>query len=249
MSRKLLVTVFTLGLGWASCSYAHLPAYEGERIRHDNHFTRGGFAEPVRGECDIRAVGSTDPNAGSANIYLGVGNTPPNFFCAFVAQDDWSFEYPLDIIESSRTPSPDPETLGIPIEEGYIPCSPTNPNPFQCPREIRNPMNGSTVKLPGRCIDVGQPDDPAGSPGPDGKYHCALLPGAPRPRTSSALFSTLTGRKDVDWAVYKYKSIYGQQPIVGAPQVPACRENIDTYVSFAYAGPLGMKDAHWQRSI
>ena len=64
---------------------AHLPAYEGERVRNDNHFTQEGFAWPVRGECDINAVGPTDEEAGSANIYLGPGNTPPNFFCAFTS--------------------------------------------------------------------------------------------------------------------------------------------------------------------
>lgn len=225
-------------------SYAHLPAYEGERVRNDNHFTNNGFAEPVRGQCDINAVGPTDPDAGSANIFLGPPNTPPNFFCAFTSQDDWSFDFPLDIINSSRTPSPDPSTLGLDLEEGYIPCNPQNPNPFQCPREIVNPLQpGQTIQLPGQCVDLGQPGDPAASPEPDGQYHCALLPGAPRPRTSSVLFSTLTGVKDVDWAIYRYDPVYSEVPIVGAPQVPACRETIRSFVSFAYAGPLGMNDA------
>ena len=72
-----------------------------------------------------------DDDAGSANIYLVPGNIPPNFFCAFTSQDDWSFEFPADIIESTRTPAPDTNTVGQPLEEGYIPCSPVNPNPFQ----------------------------------------------------------------------------------------------------------------------
>jgi len=219
---------------------AHLPAYEGERVRNDNHFIKEGFAEPVRGECDMTAFGPTDPNAGSANIYLGEGNTPPNYFCLYASQDDWSFDYPIDIIESTRTPSPNPEDLGIALEEGYIPCAVDSPDPFQCPRQIRNPMDGSVVNLPGKCIDSGQPD---GIESPDGNYHCALLPGSPRPRTSSVLFSTLTGRDDVDWAVYKYDPIYGEQPIVGAPQVPACKETIYSFFTFAYAGPLAMTDA------
>ena len=241
ISRLALVApVLFVAVGTAT---AHLPAYEGERVRHDNHFTENGFAWPVRGECDVTAVGPTDPNAGSANIFLGPGNVPPNFFCLFTSQDDWSFDFPLDIIESSRTPAPDSRDVGLELEEGYVPCSPGNPNPFQCPREIRNPLDGSVISLPGECVDVGQPDDPAAADGPDGQYHCALLPGSPRPRTSSALFSTLTGAKDVDWAVYKYQPVYGTQPIVGAPQVPACEETVDSFPTFAYAGPLDMVDA------
>ena len=225
-------------------SYAHLPSYEGERVRNDNHFIKEGFAWPVRGECDINAVGPTDVNAGSANIYLGPGNVPPNFFCAFTSQDDWSFEFPIDIIESTRTPAPDPGTLNQPLEEGYIPCSPANPDPFQCPRQIANPAQpGQAIRLPGQCVDLGQPGDPAASPEPDGEYHCALLPGSPRPRTSGVMFSTLTGPHDVDWAVYRYDPAYAEVPIVGAPQVPACKETINSFVSFAYAGPLGLKDA------
>ena len=222
---------------------AHLPAYEGERVRNDNHFVKNGFAEPVRGACDITAFGATDPKAGSANIYLGEGNVPPNFFCAFTSQDDWSFEYPVDIIEISRVPAPDPTTLGQELEEGYIPCSPVNPDPFQCPRSISNPQDGSVINLPGQCVDLGQPDDPAASDYPDGEYNCALLPGAPRPRESSVLFSTLTGPKDVDWGIYKYDPVFEEQPIVGAPQVPACKETLNSFVTFAYAGPLDMLDA------
>jgi hypothetical protein len=223
---------------------AHLPAYEGERVRNDNHRTEEGFAWPVRGECDITAVGPTDVNAGSANEYLGFPNIPPNFFCAFTTQDDWSFEAPADIIESSRTPAPDPRTIDQPLEEGYIPCSPANPDPFQCPRQIADPTRpGQVIPLPGECVDLGQPSDPAASPDPDGIYHCALLPGAPRPRTSSVLFSTLTGVDDVDWGVLRYDPAYAEVPIVGAPQVPACDESIRTFVSFAYAGPLGLTDA------
>lgn len=224
-------------------AFAHLPAYEGERVRNDNHFIKEGFAQPVRGACDISAFGATDPDAGSANIYLGEGNFPPNFFCLYAAQDDWSFESPADIIEVTRTPSPDPETIGQPLEEGYIPCSEQNPNPFQCPRIIRNPTNGDVITLPGKCVDLGQPDDPAGVDGPDGRFHCALLPGAPRPRTSSVLFSTLTSSRDVDWAVYQYEPAYGEQPVVAASQVPACRENIGVYVTHAYLGPLSLRDA------
>ena len=242
-STKFLILLFiTAVMGRASL--AHLPAYEGERVRNDNHFTEEGFAWPVRGECDINAFGPTDVNAGSANIFLGPGNVPPNFFCAFTAQDDWSFEFPLDIIESTRTPAPDPTTLGLPLEEGYIPCNPGNPNPFQCPRQIADPTRpGEVIALPGQCVDLGQPDDPAASPLPDGNYHCALLPGSPRPRTSGVMFSTLTGSDDVDWAVYRYDPVYAEVPIVGAPQVPACKETIKSFVSFAYAGPLGLKDA------
>lgn len=235
----VIACVFT-----TNAAHAHLPGYEGERVRNDNHFTDNGFAWPVRGECDITAVGPTDPEAGSANIYLGFPNVPPNFFCAFTTQDDWSFEHPIDIIESTRTPGPDPTVLGQALEEGYIPCSPSNPDPFQCPRQIANPMQpGEVIKLPGQCIDSGQPGDPAASPDPDGEYHCALLPGAPRPRTSAVSFSTLTGRDDVDWAIYRYDPVYAEVPIVGAPQVPACKETIDSFVTFAYAGPLGLIDA------
>ena len=238
----LILLAITAVMGRAG--YAHLPAYEGERVRNDNHFTEEGFAWPVRGECDINAVGPTDIDAGSANIYLGPGNIPPNFFCAFTAQDDWSFEFPLDIIESTRTPAPDPTTLGQPLEEGYIPCSPFDPNPFQCPRQIADPTRpGEVIQLPGQCVDLGQPGDPAASPVPDGNYHCALLPGSPRPRTSGVMFSTLTGSDDVDWAVYRYDPVYAEVPIVGAPQVPACTETINSFVSFAYAGPLSLKDA------
>lgn len=243
IKKSILGVVAISSLILSASLFAHLPAYEGERVRNDNHFTKNGFAQPVRGNCDITAVGATDPNAGSANIYLGVGNTPPNFFCGFTSQDDWSFENPVDIIESSRVPSPDPTTLGLALEEGYIPCEPLNPNPFQCPRVIRNPMDGSSIPLPGQCVDLGQPDDPAESDTPDGAYHCALLPGAPRPRESSVLFSTLTGPKDVDWGVYKYDPVFDEQPIVGASQVPACKENLTSFVSFAYAGPLDMVDA------
>jgi len=241
MNRRLLRMFLPLPLSLMTlAAFAHLPAYEGERVRNDNHFIKEGFAEPVRGGCDINGYGPSDPNAGSANIYLGGENTPPNFFCLYTSQDDWSFERPVSIIESTRTPSPNPEDLGLELEEGYIPCSPGNPNPFQCPREIRNPMNGNVIALPGQCIDTGQPE---GEPGADGNYHCALLPGAPRPRTSSVLFSTLTGPNDVDWAVYDYNPAFAQQPIVAAPQVPACAETLHSFVSFAYAGPLGMKDA------
>ena len=223
---------------------AHLPGYEGERVRNDNHDTQEGFAWPVRGECDITAVGPTDPDAGSANEYLGPLNVPPNFFCAFATQDDWSFAYPAEIIDSSRTPAPDPRSIGQPLEEGYVPCSPANPDPFQCPRQISDPTRpGQVISIPGECVDLGQPSDPAASPDPDGVYHCALLPGAPRPRTSSVLFSTLTGADDVDWGVYRYDPKYAETPIVGAPQVPACTESIRTFVSFAYAGPLGLTDA------
>ena len=242
--KKSILTAIIISFTFLSSNLlAHLPAYEGERVRNDNHFIKNGFAEPVRGKCDITAVGPTDPKAGSANIYLGLGNTPPNFFCGFTSQDDWSFDSPVDIIETSRVPSPDPTILGLALEEGYIPCSPASQNPFQCPREIKNPMDGSTINLPGQCIDSGQPGDPSASPYPDGEYHCALLPGAPRPRESSVLFSTLTGSKDVDWGVYKYDPVFAEQPIVGASQVPACKENLKNFVTFAYAGPLGMRDA------
>ena len=228
----------------ANAALAHLPGYEGERVRNDNHFTDDGFAWPVRGDCDINAVGPTDINAGSANIYLGPPNVPPNFFCAFTSQDDWSFEFPIDIIESSRTPAPDPRDLGQAVEEGYIPCSPNNPDPFQCPRRITNPIPpGGVIQLPGECVDTGQPGDPSASPDPDGVYHCALLPGAPRPRTSAVSFSTLTGHDDVDWAVYRYDPVYAEVPIVGSPQVPACKETLNSFVTFAYAGPLGLEDA------
>lgn len=227
----------------ASVASAHLPAYEGERVRNDNHFTTQGFAWPVRGACDVSGFGASDENAGSANIFLGPENTPPNFFCLYAAQDDWSFDYPVDIIESSRTPGPDPTMLGQPLEEGYIPCSPFNPNPFQCPRQMSDPRQpGVNIDLPGECVNLGQPDDPAASAEPDGNYHCALLPGSPRPRTSSVLFSTLTPY-DVNWAVYRYDPAFAEQPIVGSPQVPACRENLHSFVTFAYAGPLDMIDA------
>jgi len=228
----------------SGAAVAHLPSYEGERVRNDNHFTTEGFAWPVRGECDITAFGPTDPNAGSANIYLGPENIPPNFFCAFTTQDDWSFDFPVDIIEATRTPAPDPTTIGQPLQEGYIPCSPVNPNPFQCPREIADPTQpGSSIPLPGACVDLGQPGDPSASPLPDGEFHCALLPGTPRPRTSSVLFSTLAGVRDVDWAIYRYDPAYAETPIVGAPQVPACKETIRSFVTFAYAGPLDLTDA------
>ena len=237
-------------LTMSSMTLAHLPAYEGERVRNDNHFTTGGFASPVRGKCDINADGPTDRNAGSANIYLGPGNTPPNFFCGFTSQDDWSFESPIDIIESTRTPAPDPTTLGQPLQEGYIPCSPQSPDPFQCPREITDPSRpGSVISLPGQCVDIGKPSSPHALPDPDGSYHCALLPGAPRPRTSAVLFSTLTGDKDVDWAVYRYDPVYAEVPLVGAPQVPACKETINSFVTFAYAGPLDLTDARSGESI
>lgn len=237
---SLLITAIA-----SNASFAHLPAYEGERVRNDNHFTDEGFAWPVRGECDINAFGPTDVNAGSANIYLGPSNTPPNFFCAYTTQDDWSFEFPIDIIESTRTPSPDPEALGQPLEEGYIPCQPSNPDPFQCPRQIANPTQpGEVISLPGQCVDSGQPGDPdPAAEYPDGDYHCAILSGSPRPRTSGVMFSTLTGNDDVDWAVYRYDPVYAEVPIVGSPQVPACTENINSFVSLAYAGPLGLKDA------
>jgi len=244
LNSRSLILIAALGtMGFGQSARSHIPAYEGERVRNDNHFVKNGFAEPVRGECDIEAFGPTDPELGSANIYLGEGNTPPNFFCAFTSQDDWSFERPVDIIEASRVPSPDPRTLGLPLEEGYIPCSPFNQDPFQCPRQIANPQDGSVIPLPGECVDLGQPGDPATPDEPDGYYHCALLPGSPRPRESSVFFSTLTGGKDVDWAVYKYDPIYAEQPIVGAPQVPACKENLSSFVTFAYSGPLGMLDA------
>lgn len=55
--------------------------------------------------------------------------------------------------------------------------------------------------------------------------------------------STLTGINDVDWGIYRYDPVYQEQPIVAAPQVPACNENLTQFVSFAYAGPLGMKDS------
>ncbi|GEA61623.1 hypothetical protein VCO01S_28160 [Vibrio comitans NBRC 102076] len=255
-----LVLVTSVPVTWA-----HLPSYEGERVRNSGHFETEGFSQPVRGECLPYANGPTDPNAGSANIYLGDANDPPNFFCAFTNQDDWSFEYPVDIIERSRTPMPDyAEAISfLPavdrrsyLEEGYIPCDPDG-GYDQCPRTFVNPMSGETTSVPGICIDVPKPDDPkdweareyAEEKGmeyiavPDGNYHCAIESGSPRPRTSSVLMSTLTGIDDVDWAVYDYKAYYKQQPIVAAPQVPACEENLTQFVTFAYAGPLGMKDA------
>ncbi|SMF28929.1 hypothetical protein SAMN02745866_01864 [Alteromonadaceae bacterium Bs31] len=256
------ISLFTL----AAESLAHLPSYEGERVRNAGHFATEGFSQPVRGECDVNAFGPTDPNAGSANIYLGAGNTPPNFFCLYASQDDWSPQYPVDIIEQSRTPSPDyAQTLDPSanpgdtsyLEEGYIPCNPNVPDPFQCPREIRNPMTGQLISLPGTCIDAAKPDDPAlwrereaaeeqgleFEAEPDGVYHCAIQAGSPRPRTSSVLMSTLTGIDDVDWGIYRYDPVYGEQPIVAAPQVPACEENLKQFVTVAYAGPLGMTDA------
>jgi len=141
---RFCLTLVTAG-AISQASYAHLSSYEGERVRNDNHFTEEGFAWPVRGECDINAVGPTDVNAGSANIYLGPRNTPPNFFCVFTSQDDWSFEFPIDIIEATRTPAPDPSTLGQALQEGYIPCSPGNPDPFQCPRQIADPTRPGQV--------------------------------------------------------------------------------------------------------
>lgn len=252
---------FIIGLCLSGSALAHLPAYEGERVRNDNHFTDNGFAEPVRGACDIGGFGPTDPDAGSANIYLGAGNVPPNFFCAFTSQDDWSFEFPVDIIETGRVPSPDPRDLLPPetpdvvktaaLEEGYIPCNPDLFPPelyTQCPRTITNPQDGTTFDLPGLCVDTGQ-SLPGGSEDPDGIYHCALLPGAPRPRESSVFFSTLTGLKDVDWGIYRYDPVYEETPIVGAPQVPACEENLGTFVTFAYAGPLDLLDARSNQPI
>lgn len=249
------IMLITIGLCSSSMAVAHLPVFEGERVRNDNHFTTNGFAQPVRGACDI-ATGA-GPGAGSANIYLGPGNTPPNFFCGFTSQDDWTFELPADIIETSRVPAPDPRDLIPPesnlsdlekvrtLEEGYIPCSPTASPEIPtaaCPRSIANPQDGSSFNLPGLCVDNGQPGERDERANPDGIYHCALLPGAPRPRESSVFFSTLTTLKDVDWAVYHYDPIYDIQPIVGAPQVPACAENLGSFISFAYAGPINMLD-------
>jgi hypothetical protein len=245
MARLMARRIAIVFIGAVICTgaKAHLPSYEGESVRHDNHFIKEGYAWPVRGACDIKASGPTDINAGSANFYLGNGNIPPNFFCAFTSQDDWSFEFPLDIIEATRTPNPDPVSIGLAQEEGYIPCSPDNPNPFQCPRQIANPTKpGTVIKLPGQCVDLGETND-GNVIEPDGKYHCALQPGAPRPTTSSVLFSTLSGPNDVDWAIYRYDPVYSETPIVGAPQVPACRETIDSFATFAYAGPLGLRDA------
>ncbi|NNF97479.1 MAG: hypothetical protein HKM94_11185, partial [Halobacteria archaeon] len=70
INKFTLCSLLAIGLTATNTAYAHLPAYEGERVRNDNHFTREGFASPVRGECDFTAVGPTDANAGSANIYL-----------------------------------------------------------------------------------------------------------------------------------------------------------------------------------
>lgn len=241
-STSMILSI-TACLFVASDANAHLPAYEGERVRNDNHFTEDGFAWPVRGECDIMAEGPTDPDAGSANNYLGPFNVPQNFFCAFTTQDDWSFEYPVDIIDTTRTPAPDPVTLGQPLEEGYIPCI-KNGSPFQCPREIPDPTNpGQVINLPGQCVDFGKPGDTSAASEPDGISHCALLPGSPRPRTSGVMMSTLTGPKDVDWAVYRYDPVFSEVPIVGAPQVPACKQTIKSFVTFAYAGPLSLLDA------
>jgi len=131
----------------------------------------------------IRRVWSPCPGPPNLSVrrrfrLADAGNTPPNFFCAFTSQDDWSFEFPLDIIEFTRTPAPDPSTLGQPLEEGYIPYSPANPDPFQCPRQIADPTRpGQVIRLPGQCVDLGQPADRAASPEPDGNYHCALLRG------------------------------------------------------------------------
>lgn len=266
INHSLMRLLAPLCMFTSAAAFAHLPSYEGERVRNSGHFEKDGFSQPVRGQCDVNAFGPTDPNAGSANIYLGVGNTPPNFFCLFTSQDDWSFEYPVDIIEQSRTPSPDYSQSLIPnydpsdtsyLEEGYVPCNPNIADPFQCPREIRNPTNGQITPLPGMCIDAAKPDDPAlwaereaaEANGeeyiaqPDGKYHCAIQSGSPRPRTSSVLMSTLTGIDDVDWAIYRYKPQYQEQPIVAAPQVPACEQNLKRFVTFAYAGPLGLMDS------
>lgn len=255
-SRGSFATVgIFMGIVASTVALAHLPAFEGERVRNDNHFTDNGFAEPIRGACNI-ATGA-GPEAGSANIYLGPENTPPNFFCAFTSQDDWSFELPVDIIESSRVPAPDPRDLIPPdseltdvekvltLEEGYIPCEPAASPQIPtaaCPRTISNPQDGSSFNLPGLCVDNGQPGERDERAQPDGVYHCALIPGAPRPRESSVFFSTLTSLTDVDWAIYRYDPIFDLQPIVGAPQVPACSENLGTFVSFAYAGPLDMVD-------
>ncbi len=38
-------------------------------------------------------------------------------------------------------------------------------------------------------------------------------------------------------------------PIVGAPQVPACKETINSFVTFAYAGPLDLLDARTKEPI
>ena len=65
--RRLLVLPAIVVLASVQWAAAHLPAYEGERVRNDNHYTDEGFAWPVRGQCDITAVGPTDVNAGSAN--------------------------------------------------------------------------------------------------------------------------------------------------------------------------------------
>ncbi|WP_298774212.1 hypothetical protein [uncultured Shewanella sp.] len=151
----------------------------------------------------------------------------------------------MDIIETGRAPSPDPRDLGLTLEEGYIPCE----NNSQCSAFLPGGPGG----VEGQCVDIGVPNHPfdvafsnpieARMDGPDDTTHCAILPGAPRPRESTVVFSTLTGKNDVDWGVYKYLPEYGQQPIVAAAQLPACKENLNTFVTHAYAGPLELLDA------
>lgn len=92
MINRSLCSLLAIGLTATNTVYAHLPAYEGERVRHDNHFTKEGFASPVRGECDITAAGPTDDNAGFANIYLGGLSKHYNYNDIFFLHEDTSVQ-------------------------------------------------------------------------------------------------------------------------------------------------------------
>ncbi len=212
LKLRLLVLVLLCMVPWPLAG--HVLVSEPERLRNDNHFTKGGFAERQTGEC------------GPSEL------DPSGFFCPFRLEDDWSFDNPLDIIGQTRVPQP-----GLPGAPGFdIACTPTSgvaaPSP-ECPLPPAFP--GGPERL-GLCVPLGAPGGPAAGT-------CDLSAGAPRPNAGIAMSSALVGRDDVDVAAYDYEPRFGEVTMIGIAQTPACRENIDFFPTVAWAGPLELTDA------
>ena len=185
---------------------AHQSVLEPSRLRQDNFDQTTGFAAPWNG----------------GRCPLGSGQ------CNFAEIEDWSAEFPVNIIESTRISG-----AGAPGVSGrQVPCSsdldcPVSEVscaiPFFCPPSNAGPY--------GQCILTGP------NPG-----WCDQSPGSPRPRLGITVGSRLVGPDDVDWLLLEYQPGYGRLPVIAVPSVPGCEENIDQFPTVAIAGPREVID-------